>query len=733
MSQSKFLAIVLLSALYGGDVYAQFIMPDTIPDQDIQEVVVVAKLPELEIKADKMTYHLEASVVRNQGSLYDVLETLPGVVVNQDGTIYLNGKSGVNVLLDGKQTYLSGQELVNLLKSTPASTADKIDLITHPSARYDASGNSGLIDIHTKKIKLQGLNLSVNGGFSQGIRGKGNGSFSLNRRNGQFNFYLTYSFYKGNDQHDLKITRLYSEDLPGLTSDLKLYQDSYIESPYASHYYRTGVDFYLSPKTMIGISTNGNLFHGKNEGNMKSSFSLYPQTVPDSTGHTLNLNNRHKKNFSGGISLTHRFDSIGRALDASFDYLNFNSDEDQFIYNSFCNEIDQTERHDSLRGDIRGNINLYAGQINLKLPFENGWTLNAGIKSSYVSIDNHALYANRKRDTWSSDKDLTQDFSYKENINAAYLEGSVLFGQLSVQAGLRLENTRYKGRQMAVTCDSSFSSHSIDLFPTVLLEHPVGKGKLSLFYGKRINRPNYGDLNPSTYIFDNYTYERGNTLLKPEKTDNIELSYAFKALFKAGFLFSYTSRAMVKSYIIEENKRVFVTPLNLTRAISLGPRLNTGILSPASFWDLSGNVAFIYNRYQWSEELSNKVNDDCTWIAGLNNRFNFGRGWSAELFGSYNGRMAAGQATISSVWQVNCGVQKKILKNKATVSLFARDIFHSYRYNMELEVPGQQAFTKERYDNTLVGVSFSWRFSKGYETKESGRKSDIDQSKRINL
>lgn len=733
MSRSSFLLVALLEIFCLGDVFAQFIMPDTIPDQDIEEVVVVAKLPELEIKADKMTYHLDASVVRRQGNLYEVLETLPGVVVNQDGTIYMNGKSGINILMDGKQTYLSGQELVNLLKATPASTADKIDLITHPSARYDASGNSGIIDIHTKKIRLQGLNLSVNGGFSQGIRSKGNGSFSLNRRNGKFNFYLTYSLYQGNDQHDLEITRLYSRELTGLTSDLKLHQNSYSESPYASHYYRAGVDFYLSPRTTIGVSTNGNLFHGENEGKMNSSFSLYPQTVPDSTAHTLNLNDRNKKNFTGGITLTHRFDSIGRVLDMSFDYLNFNSDEDQYIYNSFRNLINQAERQDSLRGDIKGKITLYAGQINLKLPFENGWILNTGIKSSYVSINNHALYANRKQDKWNSDEALSQGFSYKENINAAYVEGNARFGELSVQAGLRLEHTGYEGRQTSVACDSSFLDHSIDLFPSALLEYPVGKGKLSLFYGKRINRPNYGDLNPSTYIFDNYTYERGNTLLKPEKTDNMELSYAFKDLFKAGFLFSYTSKAMVKSYIIEENKRVFVTPLNLTRAISLGPRVNTGILSPTSFWTLNANAAFIYNRYQWSEELSDKVNENCTWIAGLNNQFSFGRGWSAELSGSYNGKMAAGQATISPIWQVNCGIQKKILKNKATISLFARDILHSYRYNMTLTVPGQQAFTKERYDNTLVGVSFSWRFSKGYEMKKSGRKSDIDQSKRINL
>ena len=731
MSRSKFLLATLSGLFSLGDISAQFIMPDTIPDQDIGEVVVVAKLPELEIKADKMTYHLDASVVRKQGSLYEVLETLPGVVVTQDGTIYMNGQSGINVLMDGKQTYLSGQELVNLLKATPASMADKIDLIIHPSARYDASGNSGIIEIHTKKIKLQGLNLSVNGSFSQGKFGKGDGSFSLNRRSGKLNFFLTYSYYQGTSQNDLEVDRIFSTSFTGLDEELNMHQDSYRESPYKSHYYRVGADIYLSPLTTLGFTASGNLLRSENNGTMLSSFYMFPLSTPDSTLSTQNLSDRKKNNFSGGVNLTHHLNQEGGLLDASLDYFYFDNVEDQYVYNAFQNKINQLTRQDSIRGDINGDINLYTGQINLTLPFENGWVLSAGGKSSYVSIDNEALYANRYEDGWVPNS-YSQAFSYKENINAVYVQGNAKFESLSVQAGLRLENTRIKGRMDAVS-DSSFKNHYTNLFPTLLLEYPVSKGKLSLFYGKRIVRPNYGDLNPSAYIFDDYTYERGNTLLKPETTDNIEVSYAFKELFKAGFLFSYTHDAIVKSYILEENKRVFVTPLNLTKAITLGPRVNTGILPLTSFWNLNANAAFIFNRYQWSEELENKVNKHATWIAGLNNQFSFGRGWGAELTASYNGKMAAGQATISPIWQVHAGLQKKILKNNGSINLFVRDMFHSYRYKMSLEVPGQRASTYERNDNTVVGISFSYRFKKGNESKERAWKNGTDETKRVNL
>lgn len=726
------LRICLLVTCFGKG-WAQEI-PDTIPDQHLEEVVVIAKLPELEIQADKITYHLDASPIRKQGNLYEVLETLPGVVVNQDGTIYLNGQSGITVLMDGKPTHLSGQELINLLKSTPAATADKIDLITHPSAKYDAAGNAGMIDIHTKKIKLQGLNLSVSSGFTQGRYGKGNGSFSLNCRNKKFNFFLTYSYYQGTDRNVLDIRRIFSHSLTGLNEELSMQQHSVRRSPYKAHYYRTGMDIYLSPLTTFGFYTSGNLLRNRNIGEMNSGFYLSPFEVPDSTLHTLNVSERRKNNLTSGINLTQRLDPDGRKmLDVSFDYLYFDYAENQSIYNTFRNEVTSQLHLDSINGDINGTIHLYTGQANLLLPMDNGWEINAGGKFSYVSINNEAMYRNREMGMWKPSLAYSQDFSYWENINAAYLQASTRFGRLSLQAGLRLENTRMEGRQATASRDSIFKDHYTRLFPTVLLEYPLRKGKLSLFYGRRIVRPNYGDLNPSVYIFDDYTYEQGNTLLQPQMTDNVEIAYSLKELFKLGFLFSYTSDAIVKSYIVEEDKRAFVTPLNLSEALTLGPRINTGILPLTDFWKVNAHAAFIFNRYKWSEELAYKVNKQATWIAGMNHHFTFGKGWSAEVSASYNGRMAAGQAMVSPVWQVHAGLQKKVLKDKGSITLTGKDIFHSYRSRMSLTIPEQSAYTNERADNTIIGISFSYRFSRGYNKKDSRRESSIDESKRINL
>lgn len=183
---------------FSGSVLGQ---TDTIADQKIQEVVVIAKLPPVEMKPGKMTYHVDATITQSQGSLFDVLSSLPGVILQSDGSVYLNGKTGANIMMDSKLTYLSGHDLVSFLKATPAGMIDKIDLISYPSTRYDASGNAGIIDIRTKKIMRKGMNLSLNGSYEQWRYGTGFGTASLNMRTNKFNFYLSYSYFQSRTRH----------------------------------------------------------------------------------------------------------------------------------------------------------------------------------------------------------------------------------------------------------------------------------------------------------------------------------------------------------------------------------------------------------------------------------------------------------------------------------------------------------------------------------------------------
>ena len=378
MYRNVFLGAILLSMPLV--VWSQ---QDTIADQRLEEIMVTAKLPLVEISAGKTSYRMDASVTQSTGSLYDVLASLPGVVIDSNGNILLNGQSGATILMDGKPTYLSGDELMSLLKSTPATNADKIDLITQPSARHDAAGSSGLIDIRTRKIRLRGVNLALNGNGSLGRTGSGYGGASMNIRENKFNLYLNYSYYQGKDVIDLFIDRAFERD------GGRMMQDSYRKRRNYSHYFRTGCDYYLNERTVWGVSLGGNFSRQRENAGM---FTEIRETGV--AGNTYSHAEQNRNNVSAGTSMLHKLKREGGELSASFD---------DFHYYRVGNQLMDSFKPDTLKGDMKGNTDLYVGQIDAVYPLSEVWKLQAGVKTSFVTIDNTAGYMRPSVSGWLPD------------------------------------------------------------------------------------------------------------------------------------------------------------------------------------------------------------------------------------------------------------------------------------------------------------------------------------------
>lgn len=387
MYRNVFLGAILLSMPLV--VWSQ---QDTIADQRLEEIMVTAKLPLVEISAGKTSYRMDASVTQSTGSLYDVLASLPGVVIDSNGNILLNGQSGATILMDGKPTYLSGDELMSLLKSTPATNADKIDLITQPSARHDAAGSSGLIDIRTRKIRLRGVNLALNGNGSLGRTGSGYGGASMNIRENKFNLYLNYSYYQGKDVIDLFIDRAFERD------GGRMMQDSYRKRRNYSHYFRTGCDYYLNERTVWGVSLGGNFSRQRENAGM---FTEIRETGV--AGNTYSHAEQNRNNVSAGTSMVHKLKREGGELSASFDY---------FHYYRVGNQLMDSFKPDTLKGDMKGNTDLYVGQIDAVYPLSEVWKLQAGVKTSFVTIDNTAGYMRPSVSGWLPDGALGSRFVY---------------------------------------------------------------------------------------------------------------------------------------------------------------------------------------------------------------------------------------------------------------------------------------------------------------------------------
>lgn len=705
---------------------------DIILEEDshqLSDVTVTGKQNMISMEAGKTTINLNSSILGAQGSLLDVLRTLPGVFVKEDGTIMLNGQDGATILLNGKKTYLTGDALVSLLRSTPATSVGKIELITNPTAQYDAAGRSGLINIQTQKVNLEGIDLSLNGNFQYGKYGRGDIGGRFTYRKNKLSLHATYNHHNGTQQLRNVMIRDY------INNDRKIQTDTRRKQVSDFDYLNIGFDYDITDKISIGGYTDGYIAHQTVHGDVQSAFNQTNQPT-DSTLFTLNRNVNKRKNLQGEINIGYK-DDKKREADLSFNYLLFRHDEDLTAKNRMF-ASDNLTRKDTLAGDLNGDINMFSLQANTAFPVLGKALLRTGAKATWVDIKNKALYTDRINNSWIANGGLSNQYNYNENINAAYIQMDAQTGAFSINAGLRLEHTRIEGEYFPsdpVKADSAYKTNYTHLFPSLTLQYniPGTENSLALMYNRRIIRPNYRDLSPFNYIWDDYSISEGNPHLKPELTDILGISYVHRKLYRASLFFSYTDNAIMQSVYTLENNKLLIIPENVASNSRMGIRLDGADMTRLPWWRCSINATLYYSWQHWYD-LGQKIKQEqFTPTFSLNNQFSFPKGWSAELTGFYNGKMAAGQFLIDPIWSVSAGVQKKFLNDNATVRLFANDIFSTYRTNMSASIRGLQGTGRERNDMTVIGISFTFNLKRGEQSKKSPRNSTIDESKRINL
>jgi hypothetical protein len=701
--------------------------------QNLKTIVVTGKRPPMEIMADKTVINIESYTLSSGNSAFSVMQNLPGVIVGNDGSFSLNGKAGTKVLIDGKTYYLGGTELVNYLKSTPASTLDKVELITNPSAKYDASGNSGIINIRTKKSKMMGFNMTLNSSFEQGDYGRFNNNVSFNHRNGKINVFGMYGYYTGHDFIDLKVIRKINSSFSPLYTTFD--QNSFRKRADDNQYFKAGIQYYLSDMTIFELSANGYSAKRSERGTINSVF--YTSVAKnDSTLNSFTNNNEHRNNFSSSLNMLHKFNNKGKEFSVSFDYLHYSLDEDQIHNDSFMG-LNGATTDEYSKGLKNGTIKMYSGRADFTYPVSDKFSFEAGVKSEFVDIDNASVYQKKVGVSWLPDYGLSYQFLYRENINAAYISTKYSLNKFHLEGGIRLENTNVKGHQLGNQQhnDSLFTKSYTNIFPTVMLSYSLNNiNTFSFTYGRRIGRPNYKDLNPFTYIFDAYTYEQGNTALQPQFSDNFDISYILMNNYNIGLFYGTTQKAIVKSYIINESEnRVYVMPTNMSSYNSYGLRVGVGDLSFVNFLHSSINVGLVRNNYNWNLDAFSNKNKKTTIMFSLNNRISLPKDWAAEVTGFYNGKMAYGQISVSPIWRVSAGIQKKFLKGNATLGIYSNDIFNSYREKGSGIFNGTWASTNERNDRCVIGISLTYRFKKGYTSKEYKKKGESFDAKRINL
>ncbi len=686
--------------------------------KDLGAVTVVGKRPMVEVRADRMLVNVDAAVSNVGATALEVLEKSPGVSVDRDGIISLKGKQGVLVMIDGKPTYLSGNDLATMLGNMNANQLDQIEIMTNPPAKYDAAGNSGVINIKTKKNKQKGFNGNLSLGYGQGVYWKTNNSLNLNYRNQKLNVFMNLSANQNRGFGDLHIVRDYVGP-DGKTRTSIFEQPTLMKHRFTNNNLKVGMDYNLTKKTSVGIVGSGFIsprrFDAESTGMLQDA-----NGVTDSTAKTVSTTKDKWKNGSVNLNLRHQINTTDD-FGADLDYVQYNADNTQMFDNRIFYPDGTTVYDDKLKGLLPSTIKIYSAKADYTRNFKSGLKFEAGLKSSLVKTDNLADYYIDNGAGWQNDYGKTNHFLYEENINAAYVNGNKKVGKFNLQTGLRFENTNYKGHQLGnpTKDDSSFRRDYNSLFPTVYVSYEADSNNtFTINTGRRIDRPAYQQLNPFLFFINKFTYAAGNPFLQPQYTTSFEVSHSYKGKYNTSL--SYTRTKQFFTQIFRPVDEVTIlTDGNLGEAQNFGFSFNTQ-LQPASWWNVSSSLNVNY-RVVDGIAYGNKIETEAfNGQLNVNNQFNFKKGWGAELSGWYNSRNVDGQFDIKPFGQVSIGLSKQVLKGKGSIKMNVRDLFRTQIIDGHIKYGNVDEHFVQSRDSRVFNMTFTYRFGKQF--KDAPRK-----------
>jgi hypothetical protein len=684
----------------------------------LERVTVVSRKPLIELKPDRTIVNVDAAVTNVGATALEVLEKSPGVTVDRNGTISLKGKANVLILMDGKPSYLPAADLATYLGSLSASQLEQIEIMTNPSAKYDASGSTGIINIKTKKNKAKGFNGNLTLAYGQGVYYKSNNSLSLNYRNGNYNLYLTYSNNLSQYYTDLYALRWYfDEATKKVTSTFE--QPTYFTSPVRNHTVKTGIDYFLSKKTTVGLAITGMHSARKTWSTSDGAWRDETQQV-DSLVRTTSDNKNTWKNMGLTASLRHQFTDT-KELSADIDYLGYDISNNQYYENTLTGSGSYT---DGVRGNLPSSLRIFSAKADYAQPLNKTLKLETGWKTSYVKTDNLAAYELLENNSWQTDLNKSNHFLYEETIHGAYVNTEQQLSRWTVQGGLRFEHTAYNAHQLgnAIKKDSSFSRQYSSLFPTGFVSYQTDSANsFTLSVGRRIDRPAFQKLNPFVFVINKYTYQTGNPFFRPQYTWNMEFSHQYRQYLVTTLSYGITNDYFSQIFLSDSSGLITYTEGNLGRMTNIGLSVSTQ-LSPTSWWSVSLQANL--NHKKINGIVVKTLSSSITQLnMNMSNQFRFKKGWSAELSGFYITRNQNDlQEVLDATGQLSAGVAKQLLKNKASLKLALRDMF--YTQAMAGLTSFQQAteYFKLKRDSRIVTLAFNWRFGK--QLKGTARKTN---------
>lgn len=673
---------------------------------NLKEVTVNAIKDPIEYKNGNIIVNIEGSPLAVGNSAYDLLSHLPGVIIQNDN-ITIEGTSGAKIFIDDRIQQLSGQQLINLLRSINSSSIEKIEILKNPPVKYDASGTAGIINIKTKKLKITGFSGSINYNLGRGFNYIHDGGISLNYKGKNIAIFSNVDGSTGLLRFDNNFKKYISDSSGTTVFD----QQSHDYDDWKFLTINLGADWYVNKNNILGVrlqlnpgyamrSTAGTNYISDNS--LGYSQLKYNSTTPNSWVYN-----------SYNFNAEHLFDTMGTKLTFSTDFYAPYIDVYHGTYeNRFLdNNGNETSPAIIFKSDNTLNFNIISSKLDFEKKLSKTLNLEAGVKESYQKINSDYILQNKNNLTgeYIIDSTYTNKFSYQENISAAYLNLQKQFKKISLQIGLRGENTIVHTESLIT--NYKYDKQYFKVFPVMSLDYKISeKNVLQLSYNNRINRPNYNSFNPYKSFINTLTSNIGNPYLMPTISNTINLSHTYNGKISNSLTYRRVSHPFM-SYASQNDstkESIFQT----------GNLINSNIIAYSLFmqrniykwWSLTFNAGCYYVDYIGNVNDHHYTNASFTYRGYISNQFILPKNIKIELNASYNGPRLEEVYYYKSLLYVGVALKKSFLKDKLNFSIGINDIFKLGASQYSVNFQDQKSESYQYYDSRRIYIGLSYNF-----------------------
>jgi iron complex outermembrane receptor protein len=699
------------------------------PQQDeLEQVVFRYQRPLVEVSANGLVFNVDSTINSVGQNAFELMRKSPGVVVDKDENISLNGKNGVRIYVDGKLMPFTGSELSEYLKTLQSSSIDLIEIINNPSAKYDASGNAGIINIKLKKFKIKGTNGSVNAGYAVQKFSKYNGGFNLNHRNNKVNLFGSYNINDSKNWNEANFERTLMDSF--------YIMKSINESKYTGQTYKAGADYYVDDNNTFGLMFSGNNRSGNTNSNNVQRILGLPSNILASQLISSNEDENKRNNYNANLNYQYDNKNTGKSLNIDVDYARFGVNNDQYQPNIYYNEAGVQTGANIYNLLTNTQINIYTAKADYAQNWLGG-KLSLGAKITSTNTDNDFGYKVQKNNTWNNDRQRSNTFAYNENIQAAYGEFQKRFKtKYNLQLGLRAENSitkgvsegeRLSGNNTYVSYTESNPRNYFNLFPTVGIGFQQNQyHNWNLRYSKRIDRPNYQDLNPFEYKMSDYSYRKGNVNLKPQIAHSASITHNYRYMLTTTLEYSHVNDVFAELVDTINGNRLFQTKENLAQQ----DIITLNVSAPFNYKKLFAfvNVSGYYSHYNADFGTGRTVNMD---VVAMNLygqvSYSINKWLSIETSGWYSSP-TIWQGTFKSIAMggLDVGAQAKVLKGKGTFKLSYGDVFNTMKWGGSSDFAGQKVKAYGRWESQQFRANFTYNFGSN-KAKAKQRKTGAEE------